>query len=45
MNGKIVYELIHGDRLGQFRIDPNTGELFLNQSVDREMVSSYGRFF
>ena len=44
VNGRVVYEVVHGDRLGQFRVEPETGDLVLLQSLDREMVSSYGRF-
>jgi hypothetical protein len=34
---------VHGDRQGQFHMDPETGVLSLAQNLDREMISSYGR--
>jgi hypothetical protein len=40
-NGKISYHIISGDRGGVFGINATTGFLWLNQTLDREAISSY----
>ena len=42
-NGRIRYEVVHGDRQGQFHVDPDTGVVSIAQNLDREMISSYGK--
>jgi len=42
-NGRIHYEVVHGDRQGQFQVDPVTGVISIAQNLDREMISSYGK--
>ncbi len=39
-NGTLTYSIVRGNE-GVFYIDPSTGELFTNSSLDRETVSSY----
>ena len=40
-NGRISYSIIDGNDLGNFYIDPDTGELIIFQSLDREIADSY----
>jgi hypothetical protein len=42
-NGRIHYEVVHGDRQAQFQVDPVTGVISIAQNLDREMISSYGK--
>ena len=42
-NGRLSYQIVHGDRHQQFAIDPDTGIIKVAQSLDREMISSYGK--
>ena len=39
-NGRVTYNVVQGGD-GNFMIDPSTGDLFTNVSLDRENVSSY----
>ena len=43
VNGTITYSIIQRGASdgGEFYIDPSTGEIFTNASLDRELVSSY----
>ena len=43
-NGKILYQIVHGDQQNQFSIDDNTGMISVGNVLDREMISSYGKF-
>ena len=43
-NGKILYQIVHGDQQNQFSIDDNTGMISVGKVLDREMISSYGEF-
>lgn len=40
-NGRIIYSIAAGNEEGVFRIDPETGEVFLNGSVDHERTDKY----
>lgn len=39
--GTIEYDIFQGDSQGTFRINHTTGEVYLNQPLDRETVSTY----
>ena len=41
-NGKISYQLVHGDRQNQFKVNRKTGTISVAKNLDREMISSYG---
>lgn len=40
-NGIVVYNIERGDRLNQFSIDNFLGEIYVNNHLDRETISSY----
>ena len=40
-NGTLTYLIIDGNEEGTFYIDPSTGEIFTNSSLDREEVAFY----
>ena len=43
-NGKVLYQIVHGDQQNQFSIDDSTGMISVGKVLDREMISSYGKF-
>ncbi|KNC25725.1 putative Fat-like cadherin-related tumor suppressor [Lucilia cuprina] len=40
-NGIVMYHIERGDRLNQFSIDEYMGEIYINNDIDRETISSY----
>ena len=42
-NGKIIYQIVHGDPQDQFQIEEQSGQIGLAKLLDREMISSYGK--
>ncbi|KAM7357712.1 FAT atypical cadherin kugelei isoform 3-T4 [Cochliomyia hominivorax] len=40
-NGVVIYNIERGDRLNQFSTDKFLGELYVNDNLDRESISSY----
>ncbi|XP_013390955.1 cadherin-related tumor suppressor-like [Lingula anatina] len=40
-NGEIVYSIVSGDPIGQFRIDPKNGTIYSSLPLDRETMPFY----